>query len=386
VNTPQEVNTKFSAFEERMMRRAIELAQQGRYSNHPNPRVGCVLAQGETVVGEGSHLKWGEAHAEVHALRMAGEAARGAHCYVTLEPHSYHGRTPPCTQALIRAGVARVVCGALDPNPQVHGEGLRQLRAAGIEARTGLLEQEVRELNLGFEQRMTTGRPRVIVKIAASLDGRVALANGVSQWITSAQARADVQHLRAQASAVLTGIETVLADDPRLDVRDASIELRGRQPLRAVLDTRLRMRAPARMLQRAGETLVFTGAASDSMRAQALQAAGAELIPTSLDAQGRVDLGEVWRELGRRQCNDVLVEAGSILTGAILRQDMADELIVYQAPLLLGPDARPMARLPALQYLEQARRYALHEVSRIGPDVKLVLRRMASGRDGGESG
>lgn len=375
----------FTAFDERMMRRAIELAGQGCYSTHPNPRVGCVIVREERIVGEGSHLKWGEAHAEVRALHAAGEAARGADCYVTLEPHSYQGRTPPCTQALIRAGVARVICGALDPNPKVHGEGVRQLRTAGIEVHSGLLESEVRELNLGFEKRMRAGMPRVIVKVAASLDGRVALGNGVSQWITGEQARADVQRLRAQASAVLTGIDTVLADDPQLNVRDPAIDLRGRQPLRVVLDTRLRMPASARMLEIAGETVVMTSAANappgdapaDSpaaARLGALQAAGAQCIGMPLDAQGRLDLQEVWRELGRRQCNDVLVEAGPTLTGSLLRQGMVDELVIYYAPMVLGGDARAMAVLPALQRLEEARRYELQALSRIGPDAKLVLR------------
>jgi len=375
----------FTAFDERMMRRAIELAGQGRYSTHPNPRVGCVIVREERIVGEGSHLKWGEAHAEVRALQVAGEAARGADCYVTLEPHSYQGRTPPCTQALIHAGVARVICGVLDPNPKVHGEGVRQLRAAGIEVHSGLLEPEVRELNLGFEKRMRAGMPRVIVKVAASLDGRVALGNGVSQWITGEQARADVQRLRAQASAVLTGIDTVLADDPQLNVRDPAIDLRGRQPLRVVLDTQLRMPSSARMLEIAGETVVMTSAANvppgdaptDSpaaARLGVLQAAGAQCIGLPLDAQGRLDLQEVWHELGRRQCNDVLVEAGPTLTGSLLRQGMVDELVIYYAPMVLGGDARAMAVLPALQRLEEAGRYELQALSRIGPDAKLVLR------------
>jgi diaminohydroxyphosphoribosylaminopyrimidine deaminase/5-amino-6-(5-phosphoribosylamino)uracil reductase len=299
-----------------------------------------------------------------------------------LEPHSYQGRTPPCTEALIRARVARVVCGALDPNPQVHGEGVRQLRAAGIEVRTGLLEAEVRELNLGFEKRMTQGLPRVVVKLAASLDGRVALDNGVSRWITSEAARADVQRLRAQASAVLTGIETVLADDPQLNVRDQTLELLGRQPLRVVLDTRLRTPATARLFQTAGETLIFTAAATHgdaeaaamNARAEALRRAGAQVIAGAVDARGHVELEGVWRELGRRQCNEVLVEAGPMLAGRILQLGMADELIVYYAPLALGPQAKAMAMLPSLQRLEEARRYELKDLARVGPDVKLVFR------------
>ena len=363
----------FSQFDERMMRRALELARLGRYSNHPNPRVGCVLALEEQIVGEGWHRKSGEAHAEVLALAAAGERARGATAYVTLEPHCFHGRTPPCTDALIRAGVKRVVCGMLDPNPKVSGAGVKQLVASGIAVESGLLEAEVRELNLGFEKRMTRGLPRVTVKIAMSLDGRVALANGVSKWITGEQARADVQHLRAAASAVLTGIETVKADDPQLNVRDPSIELLGRQPLRVVLDTRLRLLPAARVLHGPGKAIVFT-AAEKLARAGALQQAGAEVVGATLDTEGHVDLQNVLAELGRRECNDVLVEAGPTLAGRFLQLGLADELIVYIAPIVLGPEARAMALLPPLVRIEDVLRYTLHGMERIGADVKLTLR------------
>ena len=363
----------FSPFDERMMRRAIELAQLGRYSNQPNPRVGCVLTVGEQIVGEGWHRKSGEAHAEVRALEAAGDSARGATAYVTLEPHCFHGRTPPCTDALIRAGVKRVVCGMLDPNPKVSGAGVQQLLASGIAVETGLLGSEVRELNLGFEKRMTRGVPRVIVKIAMSLDGRVALANGVSKWITGEPARADVQHLRAAASAVLTGIETVMADDPQLNVRDPAIELFGCQPLRVVLDTRLRMAPAARILQGPGKALVFT-AAEQLAQASGLEQAGAEVIGAALDADGHVDLQNVLAELGRRECNDVLVEAGPTLAGKFLQLGLADELIVYIAPIILGSEARAMALLPPLDRIEDVLRYTLHGTERIGADIKLILR------------
>lgn len=367
------MSARWSELDQAMMRRAIELADRGRYSNHPNPRVGCVITQGERIVGEGWHRKWGEAHAEVHALEAAGEAARGATAYVTLEPHCYQGRTPPCTDALIRAGVRRVVCGAPDPNPRVRGAGVRQLEAAGLQVEVGLLNDEVRELNLGFEKRMTTGRPRVRVKIAASLDGRAALANGASRWITGAAARADVQRLRAESSAVLTGIETVLADDPRLNVRDPAIELHGREPLRVVLDTRLRMPHSARILKAGGEVLVFT-AAQRAGAAVKLEGAGAKVIAGQLDEEGRIALSHVLEELGRRQCNDVLVEAGPTLAGRFLQLGLADELIVYLAPVLLGPDARPMAVLAGLNRVEDAARYTLMHLRRVGDDVKLVFR------------
>jgi diaminohydroxyphosphoribosylaminopyrimidine deaminase / 5-amino-6-(5-phosphoribosylamino)uracil reductase len=367
----------FSPFDEQMMRRAIELALLGRYSNHPNPRVGCVIVFDGRTVGEGWHSKRGEAHAEVRALTAAGEAARGATAYVTLEPHCYHGRTPPCTDALIRAGVKRVVCGTLDPNPKVRGAGIKQLAASGIDVATGLLEAEVRELNLGFEKRMTSGLPRVIVKIAMSLDGRVALANGVSRWITGEAARADVQHLRAAASAVLTGIETVIADDPQLNVRDPGIELLGRQPVRVVLDTRLRMSPRARILSSPGNTLVFS--ATDRLaQADALKRAGAEVIGTALDELGHVDLQNVLVELGRREFNDVLIEAGPTLAGRFLQLGLADELILYIAPIVLGPEARAMALLPPLYRIEDVLRYTLRGMQRIGEDVKLVLRPITS--------
>lgn len=381
------------------MQRAIELAELGRHTTQPNPRVGCIVTQGEHIVGEGWHRKWGEPHAEPLALQAAGAQAKGATVYVTLEPHSYQGRTPPCTDALIRAGVRRVVIGVLDANPKVSGDGVRLLEAAGIEVEVGLLAAAVRELNLGFEKRMTTGRPRVIVKSAISLDGRIALANGQSKWITGAAARADVQRLRSRMSAVLTGIDTVLADDPQLNVRDPSIDMLGRQPLRVVLDSKLRMPPTAAMLKLAGETVVFTAAASSSQSTSAVSAArsagaadggqpnaaadqlrnvGAEVVAVNADASGRIDLDLVLQELGRRMCNDVLVEAGPTLVGRILQLGLADEIIAYVAPVLLGPEARAMAALPALQTLDQAQRYTMHAVDRIGDDVRLTLRRAPS--------
>lgn len=379
----QEEVAMFSELDQRMMQRAIELAALGRHTTQPNPCVGCVITRGERIVGEGWHRKWGEPHAEVLALQAAGEAARGATVYVTLEPHSYQGRTPPCTAALIRAGVSRVVSGVLDSNPKVSGEGVRQLQAAGIRADVGLLADAARELNLGFDKRMRTGLPRLIVKSAISLDGRIALANGASKWITGEAARADVQRLRSRMSAVLTGVDTVLADDPQLNVRDPTIDMYGRQPVRVVLDSKLRTPPSAHMLTLPGQTLIFTGAGAEAASVEAvvsnaaprLRQAGAELITVALEENGRVDLHSVLQELGRRMCNDVLVEAGPTLVGRILRLGLADELIVYIAPVLLGPDARAMATLPALTQLNQAQRYTLHTHDRVGDDVRLVLRR-----------
>lgn len=391
----QEEIIMFSRFDERMMRRAIELARRGRHTAPPNPCVGCVITQGERIVGEGWHRKWGEPHAEVLALQAAGEAAKGATAYVTLEPHSYQSRTPPCTAALIRAGVSRVVSAVLDANPKVSGDGVRQLQAAGIQADVGLLADEARELILGFEKRMQTGLPRVIVKSAMSLDGRIALANGESKWITGEAARADVQRLRSQMSAVITGVATVLADDPQLNVRDPAIDMAGRQPLRVVLDSKLRMPPGARMLTLPGETLIFTGVpsanaisagaanagpdvASNSVAhnaAESLRRSGAEVVTAALDEEGRVDLPSVLQELGRRMCNDVLIEAGPTLVGRILQLGLADELVVYIAPVLLGPDARPIANINVLTQLSQAQRYTLHSHDQMGNDVRLVLRR-----------
>lgn len=366
----------FSEFDHRMMRRALELAERGRYTTSPNPRVGCVVVQGDRIVGEGWHRKWGEPHAEPLALAAAGEAARGATVYVTLEPHSYQGRTPPCTDALIRAGVRRVICGALDSNPQVSGNGLAQLRAAGIEVAQGLMEAEAHAINLGFDKRMRVGLPRVIVKIAASLDGRIALANGQSRWITGESARADVHRMRAEASAVLTGIDTVIADDPQLTVRDAAVDLAGRVPLRVVVDSRLRMPTNARMLREAGETLVFTSAPSDSERAQRLGNAGAQIVQVPIDTEGdgRLDMRAVLRELGVRLCNDVLVEAGATLSGWLIERGLVDELVVYVAPKLLGSDGKPMMQLTGIESLQAAPRFVLSDMRRFGEDLRLIYR------------
>jgi diaminohydroxyphosphoribosylaminopyrimidine deaminase/5-amino-6-(5-phosphoribosylamino)uracil reductase len=362
----------FTEFDHRMMRRALELAERGRYSTHPNPRVGCVIVQGERIVGEGWHRKWGEPHAEAVALAAGGEGAKGATVYVTLEPHSYQGRTPPCTDALIRAGVRRVVCAAIEANPKVAGNGLEQLRRAGIEVAQGLLEAEAQRLNKGFDKRMHTGLPRLIVKIAASLDGRIALSNGESRWITGELARADVHRLRAQSSAVLTGIETVLSDDPQLTVRDPNIDLAGRTPMRVVLDSNLRFPTHARMLREPGETIVFTSHRADTSHVRKLEALGAKVLRAPVESDGRINMRAVLEELGTKLCNDVLVEAGPTLSGHLIQQGLADELIVYIAPKLLGPDARAMAMLPQLSSLLNAPTFALADSERYGDDVKLT--------------
>src|SRR5512135_2431955 len=298
------------AIDSQWMARALCLAERGLYTTAPNPRVGCVLVKDGKIIGEGWHERAGEPHAEVHALRAAGGAARGATAYVTLEPCSHHGRTPPCADALIAAGVSRVVSAMQDPNPLVAGQGLQKLSDAGIEVECGLMEAAARELNIGFVSRMTRGMPWVRSKIAASLDGRTALANGTSKWITGEAARRDVQHWRARSCAILTGIGTVLADDPQLNVR--SMES-ARQPLRAVVDNGLRIPPAARLLQQPG-AVIYT-ATQDAQKIAALEKSGAR-VAVLADAGGQVDLSAVLRDLAERGCNEVLVEAGSKLNGA----------------------------------------------------------------------
>lgn len=356
-----------NAADSQWMARALQLAERGLYTTTPNPRVGCVLVSAGTVVGEGWHERAGEPHAEVHALREAGGAARGATAYVTLEPCSHHGRTPPCAEALVAAGVSRVVCAMQDPNPLVAGNGLAALRAAGIEVECGLMEAAARELNIGFVTRMTRGVPWVRSKIAASLDGRTALANGTSQWITGPAARRDVQHWRARSCAVLTGSGTVLADDPRLNVREVNAE---RQPLRVVLDSRLRTPPQAAILR--GGALIYT-AVADAAGSAALQAQGAEVVMLA-GADGQVDLSGVMDDLARRGINEVLVEAGRTLNGALLQAGLVDELVLFLAPQLLGDAARGLAELGELTQLRQRVALQWQDVRQVGGDLRIVAR------------
>jgi diaminohydroxyphosphoribosylaminopyrimidine deaminase/5-amino-6-(5-phosphoribosylamino)uracil reductase len=367
----------FSDFDRFAMQRALTLAARGLETTDPNPRVGCVIAQRGRVVAEGWHERAGEAHAEVAALAAAGAQARGADVYVTLEPCSHHGRTPPCVEALAAAQVARVVYAMADPNPQVDGRGAAALRAAGISVEAGLLAQEAAELNAGFVKRMRHGRPLVRVKLAMSLDGRTALASGESRWITGDVARADVQHWRARSSAVLTGVGTVLADDPRLDVRlpDETPGRARRQPLRIVLDTRLRTPPASRLLQvGGGEVLILTGVTSaDDPRAAALAGHGARLESLPM-AAGRLALPAVLDRLGELELNEVLVEAGATLAGELLRQGLIDELLLYVGPRLLGPEARSLVTLPDPGALEHAPSFAFFETQQLGEDLRLRLR------------
>lgn len=350
------------------MARALQLAERGLHTTSPNPRVGCVLVKDGMNIGEGWHERAGEPHAEVHALRAAGKAARGATAYVTLEPCSHHGRTPPCADALIEAGVTRVVVAMQDPNPLVAGRGIARLQAAGIVVECGSMEAAARELNIGFVSRMTRGTPWVRSKIAASLDGRTALANGVSKWITSDAARQDVQQLRARSCAVLTGVGTVLADDPQLNVRDVGAT---RQPLRVVLDTGLRISADAKILQ-GGNVLIYT-ASTDMAKQDTLRARGADVVVMQTVKDG-LPLTAVLSDLAKRGINEVLVEAGKTLNGALLKAGLVDELVLYLAPQLLGDAARGLADLGELTQLEQRVALAWQDVRHVGNDIRITAR------------
>lgn len=357
----------YSADDHRFMALALRLAELGLNSTNPNPRVGCVIVRDGQVIGEGWHQRAGTPHAEVHALTQAGAAARGATVYVTLEPCSHHGRTPPCAEALIAAGVGRVVAAMRDPNPQVAGRGLVQMEAAGILVDCGLLEEPAREMNIGFVSRMTRGRPWVRSKVAASLDGKTALANGVSQWITGPAARQDVQAWRARACAILTGVGTVLADDPQLNVRDIDTP---RQPLRVVLDSQLRTPPSAKLLR--GGALIVS-AVEDMPKIQALLDAGADVLALP-SATGRVDLALVLQLLAERGVNELMVEAGATLNGALLEAGLVDELVLYLAPMLLGESARGLFALPALEKMDQRTDLVLRDVRQVGNDMRVIAR------------
>jgi diaminohydroxyphosphoribosylaminopyrimidine deaminase/5-amino-6-(5-phosphoribosylamino)uracil reductase len=358
---------KFSEQDRQFMMRAVELAGGGLYSTDPNPRVGCVVVKDDRIVGEGWHQRAGEPHAEVFALEEAGEAARGATVYLTLEPCSHHGRTPPCAEALVRAAPARVVVASRDPNPRVDGRGLAMLEAAGIVVQTGLGREQAEALNPGFIKRMASGRPWVRVKVAASLDGRTALANGESKWITGEAARQDVQHWRARSSAVITGSGTVLADDPGLDQRLDGV---SRQPLRVLLDSELRTPASARTLGLPGDVLVFTAEGNDG---SALETAGArvECLPAG---PGGLSLAAVVDRLGELQMNEVLVEAGATLAGRFLSEGLVDELVVYLAPCLLGDLSRGMFGLGEITALSDRVQLRILDVARVGEDLRLIAR------------
>ena len=356
----------FSAEDHAFMAEALRLAEQGLYTTDPNPRVGCVLVKGGRIIARGFHCKAGAAHAEVNAVQAAGEQARGADVYVSLEPCAHFGRTPPCVDALIGAGVARVIAAMQDPNPQVAGRGFEKLRVAGIPTATGLLEAQARALNPGFISRMTRGRPWVRSKLAVSLDGRTALASGESKWITGEAARQDVQHWRARSSAILTGIGTVLSDDPSLSVR---LEGNWRQPLRVIADSRLRTPGTAKLFKTPGQVHLAT-LESHEARHRSVTSAGATLmlLPAT---DGRIDLAALLGRLAELECNEVLVEAGATLNGALLRANLVDELLIYMAPQLLGDTARGMFSLP-IGSMAQRLELQLTDVRMVGRDLRIL--------------
>ena len=370
----------FTPQDHAFMARALHLAKKGLYTTHPNPRVGCVLVKNGQIIGEGWHVKTGDAHAEVNALANVNDTeVKGATAYVTLEPCSHIGRTPPCSQALVNAGVKRVVVSMLDPNPLVAGKGLAQLTAAGIEAEQGLLTSAAAELNAGFIKRMEQGLPHVSVKLAMSLDGRTAMESGESKWITGQAARHDVQYLRAKASAILTGQGTVIADNPSLNVRlnkdELAIEAPVRQPMRVVLDPELLIPIDAKMLSLDGRTVIFT-TCDDQQKIQALHKTTAELCFISQpEASPYLPLHSILQQLARDyEINDIHVEAGATLCGALLQEGLVDELVIYMAPHIMGSAARGLLNLPALVQMKDRISLKIQDVRAIGDDWRIIAR------------
>ncbi|MGP9500405.1 bifunctional diaminohydroxyphosphoribosylaminopyrimidine deaminase/5-amino-6-(5-phosphoribosylamino)uracil reductase RibD [Halomonas sp. AOP43-D1-4] len=374
----------FSDADHRYMARALQLARQGLYTTDPNPRVGCVIVQQspgqpEHIVGEGFHVRAGEPHAEVHALNTAGDKAKGATAYVTLEPCFHTGRTGPCALALKNAQVARVVVAMVDPNPQVSGQGIELLREAGIDVKIGLLEQDARALNPGFIARMQRKRPFVRLKMAMSLDGRTAMGSGESQWITGPEARSHVQRLRARSSAILSGVDSIIMDDSRLTLRADQLQVANadivalRQPLRVIVDTRLRLPLAAACLREPGRTLIMTTPAHSPEKRAKLTAAGAEVHVFEAGSDGRLPLGELLGWLAENeQVNELLVETGATLAGALLDARLVDELQLFVAPTLLGGEAKPLFALPGLSQMADQRRLSIHDIRAIGRDWRII--------------
>lgn len=359
----------FAASDYEYMSYALQLAERGLFTASPNPRVGCVIVNNSKVVGTGWHERAGEPHAEIHALREAGDLAKGATVYVTLEPCSHHGRTPPCVEALIQAGVCKVVMAMNDPNPHVNGQGKEWLQKAGIEIQAGLLAEEAERLNIGFVTRMRHARPWVRTKIAASLDGRTALKNGKSQWITSAAARRDGHKWRARSCAILTGISSIRKDDSQLTVRHIET---SRQPVRVVVDSRLEIPLQAKLLQNADTTWIFT-AQTDREKIHQVADTGAHIIMLP-DSAGKVDLKAMMMKLAESGINELLVEAGPVLNGALVTAGLVDEIIFYFSPSLLGNSAQAMLALPEIGDLSEKYDLEISDIRKIGMDVCLIAR------------
>ena len=363
--------TDFTAVDQQHMARALCLAERGLFSTSPNPRVGCVIVREGQVVGEGWHRRAGEAHAEVNALAVASEAARGATAYVTLEPCCHYGRTPPCTEALLQAGIKRVIVASQDPNPRVAGQGLAQLAAAGALTQHGLMAEQAEALNPGFFKRMRTGLPYVRCKLAMSLDGRTAMASGESRWITATTARGDVHRLRARSDGILTGRGTIVADDPQLTAREVNGAWDMVQPRRFVLDSQLRIPAQARVLQGPDKVVLLY---TCSGRRGSEELAGAELWPIAADSSGRVDPHQALAAIGEAQINEVLVEAGPTLSGVLLQRELIDELVVYIAPHFMGHEAQPLLLLPGLVRLADRIPVKITDLRAVGSDLRLTAR------------
>jgi len=371
-----EAGAAWNEFEQQAMRRALALAALGARTTQPNPRVGCVIARDGVIVGEGWHQRAGEPHAEVLALRSAGGLARGATAFVTLEPCNHHGCTPPCTEALIKAGIARVIFACGDPNPRVDGSGAARLRAAGITVEVGLCVNEGEELNRGFFKRMRTGRPWLRLKLAASVDGRTALAHGESQWITSPAARADVHRFRAESAAILSTSTTVLADDPQLDARpDGGSSPPLRQPMRVLLDRQLRIPPRARVFTTGGEVVRIAGAATQLIPAPAMVSPQGRIEHIALGVDGYLNLEAVLAWMGGAALNEVWTECGPTLAGALLNRDLVDEMVLYLAPKLLGSAAKPLVEMAGPVRLVEAMTWHVHDLQQIGPDIRIILRR-----------
>ncbi|WP_417698428.1 bifunctional diaminohydroxyphosphoribosylaminopyrimidine deaminase/5-amino-6-(5-phosphoribosylamino)uracil reductase RibD [Psychromonas sp.] len=376
----------FTDADNHFMQRALLLAAKGRFTTSPNPNVGCVIVKDEMIIGEGFHQKAGTAHAEVHALAMAGKQAENAICYVTLEPCAHFGRTGPCALALVKAGVKRVIVAMVDPNPKVAGGGIRILQEAGIQVDVGLLTAEAESLNLGFITRMKLQRPRVTVKMAASLDGKTALKNGVSKWITGADARADVQYYRAQQSAILTGIQTVLADDPSLNVRYQELlnsasfdgelltESELRQPIRIILDSQNKLTLNEKLFDLPGKVWIISTVERD-MTGCSTKKALIEQIIVPANNNNQIDLQALLTTLNAREINDLWVEAGATLAGEFFKEDLVDEFILYQAPKLLGDQGRNLVKLPEFSTMNDIVNLTLHSVVKVGDDIRLINHR-----------
>lgn len=377
--------TTFSAQDYQYMQRAILLAKRAHYTTSPNPRVGCVLVNDNKIVGEGYHVKAGQGHAEVNALKQAGALAKNATAYVTLEPCSHYGRTPPCAEGLIKAGVKHVIAAMVDPNPQVSGNGLKMLAVAGITIQQGLLEQEARDLNVGFIQLMTTQLPYVRCKLAASIDGKTAMSNGESKWITSPEARRNVQRLRAQSCVVVSGAGSVLFDNAKMNVRWSELghlkqlytKASLRQPIRAIIDSQNRLSPALALFKIESPIIIFTHNIENTHKwpyfVEHISVPFAKNL-TEGHVKSKLDLKAILSILGKRGLNDVLIESGAQLAGAFVEQNLVDELILFQAPKLMGADGKGLLNMPNVKALSQAKKLTFSDIRMVGEDIRITAK------------